>query len=98
MVKLTVGSGGGIVMVEEVMGIPEWLRGMLKEYGTTYDMARALDLREPTLNRWMNGRRIPSAPSCIKLAEATGTPVEQVLQMAYGGDEEMPPDLGGADR
>lgn len=69
------------------MGISQWLREMLKEYGSSYDMARALGLREPTLNRWLNGRRVPSASSCIRLARATGTPIEVVLRMAYDGEE-----------
>ncbi len=69
------------------MSISQWLRGMLKGYGSTYDMALALQVREPTLNRWLNGRRIPSAPSCIKLAQATDTPVQDVMAMAYGNGE-----------
>lgn len=68
------------------MGISQWLREMLRKYGSTYDMALALGVREPTLNRWMNGRRVPSASSCLKLAEATGTPVQDVIRMAYGDE------------
>ena len=70
------------------MSISAWLREMLKGYRSTYDMALALGIRESTLNRWMNGRRIPSVPSCIKLAEATDTPLDEVVRMAGLGDGE----------
>ena len=74
----------GKVVVSKPMSISHWLREMLKEYESSYEMALALGVREPTLNRWLNGKRTPSASSCIKLAEATDTPVEDVMRMAYG--------------
>ena len=75
------------------MGIPQWLRGMYQEgrerrhWSSIEDMARELNFRTPTLNRWMTGRRRPDALSCIRLARSTGTPVETVLTMAGYGEE-----------
>lgn len=66
------------------MNIPEWLRGMLesKRYRSTYDMSLQWEIPEPTISRWLNGQRSPSVSYCIKLAEATDTPVERVVRMA----------------
>ena len=68
------------------MGIPEWLQGMRNSgrYRSLRHMARELGISAQDLSRYINGKRTPSAPYCIKLAEATGTPVEEVLDMAYG--------------
>ena len=68
------------------MGIPEWLQGMLKEgrYRSVYEMSHALNVPQPTVHRWLKGQVTPSAPHCMKLAEVTGTPVKDVLRMAYG--------------
>ena len=59
---------------------------MLREgqFRSVYEMAHRIEAPQPTVHRWLKGEARPSAPYCIKLAEATGTPVEQVLQMAYG--------------
>ena len=66
------------------MSIPAWLRGMLKEgrYRSTYDMSLKWGIPEPTISRWLGGQRSPSVSYCIKLAEVTGTPVEEVVRMA----------------
>ncbi|TEU01989.1 MAG: XRE family transcriptional regulator [Dehalococcoidia bacterium] len=71
------------------MSIPEWLKGMLKEgrYRSVYEMSHALNVPQPTVHRWLTGQTTPSAPYCWKLAEATGTPVQDVMRMAYGDGE-----------
>lgn len=68
----------------EHMSIPAWLRGMLKDgrYRSTYDMSFQWKIPEPTISRWLNDRRAPSVFYCVKLAEVTGTPVEEVVRMA----------------
>ncbi len=68
------------------MSIPEWLRGMLKEgrFRSVYHLSHELNVPQPTVHRWLKGQVTPSAPYCMKLAEVTGTPVEEVLDMAYG--------------
>ncbi|KKL71530.1 hypothetical protein LCGC14_2094020 [marine sediment metagenome] len=70
------------------MGIPEWLEGMLKSgrYRSLRHMGRELHISPQDLSRWLNRQRTPSAPSCIRLAEATDTPVQDVLKMAHGGE------------
>lgn len=74
------------------MGIPEWLEGMLKDgkYRSVYDMALKIGVPPPTVYRWLKGQACPSIPYCIKLARATGTPLEDVIHMA--GDGEVVPD------
>lgn len=74
-----------MVIIESVMSIPEWL-GVLKSerYRSLRHMARELNISPQDLSRWLNGKRTPSASSCMKLAGATGTPVEDVIRMAYG--------------
>ena len=65
------------------MGIALWLRAVRKERGwSTYKMADAVGVSEAIIVRWEQGNRIPSVPSCIKLATATGTPLEDVVRMA----------------
>ena len=78
-------------MMVSVMGIALWVRAVRKERNwSTYDMAKAVGVSEPLIVLWQQSRRRPSVPSCIKLAAATGTPLEEIVLMA-GGDEEMPP-------
>jgi len=73
-----------------VMGIALWLRAVRKERDwSTYDMAKAVGVSAPIIVLWQQGKRRPSVPSCIKLAAATGTPLEEIVRMA-GVEEEMP--------
>jgi len=76
------------------VGIPEWIEGMLKDgqFRSVYDMALKLGAPQPTVHRWRRGQSVPSIPYCIKLAEVTGTPLEEVVRMTRQ-DEEMPPTL-----
>lgn len=66
------------------MSISAWLRGMLEDgtYRSTYDMADAFATSEPNIVRWIKEQVRPSIPSCIKMSEATGTPLEEVVLMA----------------
>ena len=74
-----------------VMGIALWVRAVRKERDwSTYDMAKAVGVSAPIIVLWQQGKRRPSVLSCIKLAAATGTPLEEIVRMA-GVDEEMPP-------
>ena len=75
-----------MVIIERAMSIPEWLEGMLESgrYRSLRHMARELEVSPQDLSRWLNRKRTPSAPSCIRLAQATGTPVQDVMWMAYG--------------
>jgi len=79
-------KGAGLTSVS-VMSIPEWLEGMLKDgrYRSKQAMADAFGLSGPAIVNYTKGRRNPDAPSCLKIARATGTPLEEVLEMAYGG-------------
>lgn len=71
---------------ESAMDIPTWLRAVRKERGwSTYKMAEIAGVSEASVVLWEQEKRRPSAPSCWKLAEATGTPVEDVMRMAFGG-------------
>lgn len=45
-------------------------------------MADAFGLSDAAIVNYTKGRRNPDAPSCLKIAEATGAPVEEVLAMA----------------
>ena len=71
-----------------VMSIPEWLEGMLKDkrYRSKQAMADAFGLTEAAIVNYTKGRRNPDAPSCLKMADATGTDVREVLEMAHGGN------------
>ena len=73
------------VKMVPAMDIALWLRAVRKKKGwSTYDMAREAQVSEPAVVLWEQGKRRPSAPSCFKLAEATDTPVQDVMRMAYG--------------
>ena len=74
------------MVMSGVMSIPEWLKGMLEEgrYRSTYAMSLEWRIPEPTISRWISGQRTPSASSCLKLAQATHTPIQDVVRMAYG--------------
>ena len=74
------------------MGIPEWLRGMLEEgrYRSPYHMAQEFRVPPPTVYRWLTGKVTPSAPYCMKLAEVTGTSIEDVMRMAHGDGTPAP--------
>ena len=80
------------------MGIPEWLGGMLESgrYRSLRHMARELEISPQDLSRWLNRKRVPSAPSCMKLAEATDTPVQDVMRMAHGDGRDARDDGSGA--
>ena len=75
-----------MVIIERAMSIPEWLEGMLESgrYRSLRHMASELKVSPQDLSRWLNRKRTPSAPSCMKLAQATDTPVQDVMRMAYG--------------
>ena len=65
------------------MSIALWLRAVRKERGwSTYKMARDIGVSEPVVVLWEQGKRRPSVPSCIKIASATATPLEEVVRMA----------------
>lgn len=74
------------------MGIPQWIQGMLKDgqFRSVYDMALRLRIPPPTVYRWLSGESRPSLPYCIRLADGTDTPLEEVVRMAGLDDEEMP--------
>ena len=66
-----------------VMTIALWLRAVRKERGwSTYKLAALAGVSEPIVVLWEQEKRRPSVPSCIKLADATGTPLEEVVRMA----------------
>ena len=68
------------------MGIALWLRAVRKERGwSTYKMADVAGVSESIIVLWEQGKRRPSVPSCIKIAAATGTPLEKVVRMAGPG-------------
>lgn len=71
------------------MGIPAWLRGVMKERGYigVRQTARELGVDPSQLVRWLHGVTRPSVLSCRHLAAATGTPLEELVLMAtIGGD------------
>lgn len=73
------------------MGISTWLREMLKEgrYKNAVKMAEAFGVTEPAVIYWLHGQRRPSVNSCRRIAEATDTPIAEVVLMAtIGGDGE----------
>jgi len=45
-------------------------------------LARDLRVSHPTVARWLAGEDIPSTPSCRKLADYSGVPMEKVLSIA----------------
>ena len=50
-------------------------------------MAEIAGVSEPSVVLWEQEKRRPSAPSCWKIAQATDTPVQDVMAMAYGNGE-----------
>lgn len=78
------------------MSIALWLRAVRKERGwSTYKMARIVGVSEPSVVLWEQERRRPSVPSCVKIARATDTPIQEVVLMAMLGDGDG---FSGADR
>jgi len=71
------------------MSIPEWLQGMLKDgrYQSYSEMSYDWRIPEETIRRWAKGERRPSVSNCIRLARATGTPLEEVVTMAGLADD-----------
>lgn len=47
---------------------------------TQEEAARKLGLKEPTLSRYENGRRIPTLTRAAKLSEQTGIPIDQFVE------------------
>lgn len=45
-------------------------------------LATNLGISHTTVGRWLSGADIPSIPSCQKLAQYSGVPLEQVLYLA----------------
>jgi len=45
-------------------------------------LARAIGVSHPTVDRWLSGEDIPSTLSCRKLAAYSGMPLEKVLAIA----------------
>ena len=45
-------------------------------------MATELGISHATVSRWLSGKDKPNTRSCIKLAEYSGTPPQQVLAIA----------------
>lgn len=45
-------------------------------------LAADIGVSHPTVGRWLSGADVPSTPSCRKLAEYSGVPLEKVLSMA----------------
>lgn len=76
------------------MDIPQWLSGMyqegreLKRWTSVEEMSREYGFKAVTFYRWMTGSRKPDPFSCLRLARAFGTPVQDVLSMA-GHSSEM---------
>jgi len=77
-----------------VMDIPRWLRGVYQEgkdsqrWTSVEEMAHQHGFKASTLYRWMTGSRHPDPVSCMRLGQALGAPVKDVLQWA-GHDAEM---------
>jgi len=71
------------------MGIPEWLQGMLNEgrYADENEMSYEWRIPADLIYQWRTARRVPSVSSCIRLADATMTPLEQVVRMAAATEE-----------
>ncbi len=69
------------------MGIPEWIQGMLREgrYASFSDMSYNLRIPETPIRRWADGSRLPSVSYCIKIARATSTSIEEIVQMVSDG-------------
>ena len=73
-------------------GIPRWLRGVYEKgkkqgkWRTEVEMAQVLGFHAPTMNCWITGNRRPDPISCIRLARASGTPAETVLELAGHGE------------
>lgn len=56
------------------------LRSWRTRKGLTQEAAaKQLDLNEPTLSRYENGRRTPSLKQAAKLSERTGIPIWKFL-------------------
>lgn len=68
--------------VKELMLI-EWLRTIMHQRGlNASQLSVVIEVSHPTVGRWLKGEDIPSAKSCGKLAELTGTPVSRILALA----------------
>ena len=65
------------------MGFRAWLRGLLDEgkYRSQYQMADAFGVKQPTVNHWLQGERLPDRDRCSLISDATGEPVGRIMEM-----------------
>lgn len=60
-----------------------WLQSELDAQGWDQRQAAgAIRVRESSIHNWLHKGVIPKSPSLIKIAMATGTPIEDVMQAA----------------
>lgn len=61
----------------------DWLRREIDRAGLTQaELARMTAIDPGMISHWTNGRRLPAAESCEKLADALGVPRDRVLELA----------------
>jgi transcriptional regulator with XRE-family HTH domain len=63
------------------------LRQWRNDQGLTQEAAaRQLELKEPTLSRYENGRREPSLTQAAKLSEKTGIPIDKFVKQSEAAE------------
>lgn len=63
-----------------------WLHRQRARFGSFNRMAAKLGIASSSMNAWALGRALPDAPHQIKLAEATGEPIEQIKELVWESD------------
>lgn len=71
--------------------IAGWLKGILAQgrFRGVYELSYELRVPQATVYRWLTGRTRPSLQHCIRLAEVTGTPLEEIVRMADRGQSKI---------
>lgn len=59
----------------------ERLREYMEERGLTQgELAKLLDVSQPTVSDWINGHMAPSASRLLKISKKTGLSVDELLK------------------
>src|SRR4051812_34538522 len=66
------------------MSFKDYLRDKVKKRQS--DLARKINVSQPTLTRWMNGESIPDMASCLRIAVALHEDPAKIFEMVGRGD------------
>lgn len=69
------------------MSISPLLREMQRKHGGLRKLAKALGLSPGYVSKLVNGKQKPGATSCLAIARLSGKSAEQVIEVAYSGND-----------